>query len=572
MRTHTALHVLCGVIWNEWRVPVTGGNMEPLSARMDFEFDPLPEGFGPRVEELVNAELAADRPIEVSFLPAVEAPCSTRTSSARRCASSPSRCTEIRVVDIVGLDKQADGGTHVRSTGEVGRIRVVKTESKGKGNKRIRLEVVDALTPGRANLDVAPRPAPRATTASSSPTPAAPTRRSSPSSPTRRSRDRMVAVTAVSPSLAGAERADCRRASPRERGFRARRGRDRRDGERRLPRQRRRPLLLVQGRADGRARPDRRRARRRGGGRARRQPRRPRRPPARAVARPPARGAVFPLVDAGFTKADVRAGVAASSGCGPGTSRRPPCLASRVPYGTAVDVAAARPRSSGPRRRCAPSASASCACATAATPPASRCRSPTSTGCVAGREPRSWPRCRPPATGWVTLDLEGLRSRQPQRRPLGGRLDTWGCRVGRPRSRSGRRCGGRRGARRSGRGRAAASRHGRTTSIPPASGDVVGDRQEQRPGVGVGVARAEDRLDLECGAARCRGSTHQQWYTTPSKTERARILTVGSPGGGAGPALERPDDRRRDPAAVERAVVAGCTGSPSTVQQSRRCA
>ena len=67
MRTHTALHVLCGVIWNEWRVPVTGGNMEPLSARMDFEFDPLPEGFGPRIEELVNAELAAARPVEVGL-------------------------------------------------------------------------------------------------------------------------------------------------------------------------------------------------------------------------------------------------------------------------------------------------------------------------------------------------------------------------------------------------------------------------------------------------------------------------------------------------------------------------
>ena len=69
MRTHSALHVLCGVIWNEWRVPVTGGNMEPLGARMDFEFDPLPEGFGPRVEALVNDELAADRTIDVSFLP-----------------------------------------------------------------------------------------------------------------------------------------------------------------------------------------------------------------------------------------------------------------------------------------------------------------------------------------------------------------------------------------------------------------------------------------------------------------------------------------------------------------------
>ena len=142
MRTHTALHVLCGVIWNEWRVPVTGGNMEPLSARMDFEFDPLPEGFGPRVEELVNAELAADRPIEVEFLPrdvAVEDEDLIRT----KVNLIPESVKEIRVVDIVGLDKQADGGTHVRTTGEVGRIRVMKTENKGKGNKRVRLEVVD---------------------------------------------------------------------------------------------------------------------------------------------------------------------------------------------------------------------------------------------------------------------------------------------------------------------------------------------------------------------------------------------------------------------------------------------
>lgn len=142
MRTHTALHVLCGVIWNEWQVPVTGGNMEPLSARMDFEFDPLPEGFGPRIEELVNAELARDRPIEVSFLPREEAlgdPDLIRT----KVSLIPESVPEIRVVDIVGLDKQADGGTHVASTAEVGRLRVVKTESKGKGNKRIRIEVVD---------------------------------------------------------------------------------------------------------------------------------------------------------------------------------------------------------------------------------------------------------------------------------------------------------------------------------------------------------------------------------------------------------------------------------------------
>ena len=143
MRTHSGLHVLCGVIWNEWRVPVTGGNMEPLSARMDFEFDPLPEGFGPRVEELVNAELAADRAIEVSFLPR-ETAVMDEDLIRTKVSLIPESVAEIRVVDIVGLDKQADGGTHVPSTAHVGRIRVVKTESKGKGNKRLRIEVVDA--------------------------------------------------------------------------------------------------------------------------------------------------------------------------------------------------------------------------------------------------------------------------------------------------------------------------------------------------------------------------------------------------------------------------------------------
>ncbi len=140
MRTHTALHVLCGVIWNEWGTAVTGGNMSPLAARMDFEFDPLPEGFGPRVEELVNAELRAARPIEVSFLPrstAVEDEDLIRT----KVNMIPESVSEIRVVDIVGLDKQADGGTHVASTDEVGTLRVVKTESKGKGNKRLRIEI-----------------------------------------------------------------------------------------------------------------------------------------------------------------------------------------------------------------------------------------------------------------------------------------------------------------------------------------------------------------------------------------------------------------------------------------------
>jgi misacylated tRNA(Ala) deacylase len=143
MRTHSAMHVLCGVIWNEWGKAVTGGNMEPLEARMDFEFDPLPEGFGPRVQELVNAEIAADRPIEIEFLPrgtALQDDALIRT----KVNLVPESVQEIRVVDIVGLDKQADGGTHVARTGEIGRFEVVKTESKGKGNKRLRIRVHDA--------------------------------------------------------------------------------------------------------------------------------------------------------------------------------------------------------------------------------------------------------------------------------------------------------------------------------------------------------------------------------------------------------------------------------------------
>ena len=142
MRTHTAMHVLCGVIWNEWHVPVTGGNMEPLSARMDFEFDPLPEGFAVRVEQLVNEAIAADFPIAVSFLPRDTA-VTDEDLIRTKVNMIPDFVTEIRVVDIVGLDKQADGGTHVQSTREIGTFRVVKMENKGKGFKRVRVEILD---------------------------------------------------------------------------------------------------------------------------------------------------------------------------------------------------------------------------------------------------------------------------------------------------------------------------------------------------------------------------------------------------------------------------------------------
>ncbi len=142
MRTHSAMHVLCGVIWNEWGNAVTGGNMEPLEARMDFAFDPLPEGFATRVQDLVNAEIAQDRPIAITFLPRDTA-VGDEDLIRTKVNLIPASVNEIRVVDIVGLDKQADGGTHVRSTAEIGRFEVVKTESKGRGNKRIRVRILD---------------------------------------------------------------------------------------------------------------------------------------------------------------------------------------------------------------------------------------------------------------------------------------------------------------------------------------------------------------------------------------------------------------------------------------------
>ena len=142
MRTHTALHLLSGVIWHEWGKAVTGGNMEPLRARMDFELDVLPERFGETVEARVNEEIAAARPVEVRVL-SRDAALEDQDLIRTKVNLVPASVTALRVVEIVGLDTQADGGTHVRTTAEVGRVRVVKTESKGKANKRIRIEVLD---------------------------------------------------------------------------------------------------------------------------------------------------------------------------------------------------------------------------------------------------------------------------------------------------------------------------------------------------------------------------------------------------------------------------------------------
>ncbi len=140
MRTHTALHILCGVVWRDYGALVTGGNMEPLSARMDFELESMSADFAREVELAINKEVAVERNVHVAVHPREEAlaiPDLIRT----KVNLIPESVQQIRTIDIEGLDLQADGGLHVHNTREVGTIRVVKHESKGRINKRLRIRV-----------------------------------------------------------------------------------------------------------------------------------------------------------------------------------------------------------------------------------------------------------------------------------------------------------------------------------------------------------------------------------------------------------------------------------------------
>jgi misacylated tRNA(Ala) deacylase len=143
MRTHSALHVLCGVVWRDYQASVTGGNMEPLAGRMDFEFETMAGELVAEIERRVNEEIEADREIRVAVLPRDEAfaiPDLIRT----KINLLPPGIREVRTIEIVGLDLQADGGTHVARTSEIGTVRVTGYESKGRINKRIRIVVLDA--------------------------------------------------------------------------------------------------------------------------------------------------------------------------------------------------------------------------------------------------------------------------------------------------------------------------------------------------------------------------------------------------------------------------------------------
>lgn len=142
MRTHTAMHILCSVVWRDYKAKVTGGNMEPLKARMDFEFETFDKDLIDEINEKVNEEVKNSRDIKVAIHSREEAmkiPDLIRT----KINLLPEGIKEIRTVEIDGLDLQADGGTHVKNTSEVSKINIVKFKSKGKNNKRIYVELED---------------------------------------------------------------------------------------------------------------------------------------------------------------------------------------------------------------------------------------------------------------------------------------------------------------------------------------------------------------------------------------------------------------------------------------------
>ena len=140
MRTHSALHLLNGVVYRDYRLPVTSADMKPLEGRLDFDLAEVPEGFKEKVEAACNREIEADRAIEVRVVSPEEAFAIEQVAVAAR-DLLPTRLEQVRLVDIVGLDVEADGGTHVASTKQIGRLEIVKIENKGKGFRRLRIRL-----------------------------------------------------------------------------------------------------------------------------------------------------------------------------------------------------------------------------------------------------------------------------------------------------------------------------------------------------------------------------------------------------------------------------------------------
>jgi misacylated tRNA(Ala) deacylase len=143
MRTHSAMHVLSGVVWRDYGARVTGGSMDILTARMDFEFENFSAELTREIEQRVNEEISRGRPVHAYFLPKEEAEQYPELIRTKENLLSPD-LQEIRVVEIEGLDRQADGGTHVADIAEIGVFAVTGHKSKGKNNKRLKVEIRDA--------------------------------------------------------------------------------------------------------------------------------------------------------------------------------------------------------------------------------------------------------------------------------------------------------------------------------------------------------------------------------------------------------------------------------------------
>ncbi|MGH3506745.1 MAG: alanyl-tRNA editing protein [Nocardioidaceae bacterium] len=140
MRTHSALHVVCGVVFRDFGALVTGSNMEPLSGRMDFNLSEVPEGFKAELERVVNEEVALDRAITTRIVTRAEALADTDVMRTAQFLI-PDEVEQVRIIDIAGLDAQADSGTHVASTRQIGEVRIAKIENKGKGFRRVRVSL-----------------------------------------------------------------------------------------------------------------------------------------------------------------------------------------------------------------------------------------------------------------------------------------------------------------------------------------------------------------------------------------------------------------------------------------------
>jgi misacylated tRNA(Ala) deacylase len=143
MRTHSALHVVSGVVFRDFAALVTGSNMEPLTGRLDFNLPEVPPGFKEELERVVNEEILADRAITARVVPRAEAVADPEVMRTAQFLI-PDEVEEIRIIDVAGLDKQADSGTHVASTRQIGEVRIAKVESKGRGFRRVRVELPGA--------------------------------------------------------------------------------------------------------------------------------------------------------------------------------------------------------------------------------------------------------------------------------------------------------------------------------------------------------------------------------------------------------------------------------------------